>query len=237
MRKLFAAALLALVAVLAAGGVARAQESTQSSADAVTTSAQESTSTTVDLKESDRECLEKLEKGGTVDDCQKAPSPIIPAKNEFIWGTISFVVLFFLLWKFAWPGLKKGMDARSERIQNDIEQAETAKVEAETVLAEYRAQLADARNEAARILEEARQQADAVKRDQEQRLQTELAQLRERAAADVEAAKAQALADLRHDVAELAVGAAEVVVRHNLDRSSQQQLVDQYIDELASRRN
>jgi len=234
-RTLLAGVLLSLVAVLAVGGVAGAQSSESSSPEATTTA--EQTSTTADLKESDKECLEKLEGGGTVDDCQKAPSPIIPATNELIWGAISFAVLFFLLYKFAWPGLKKGMQSRTERIEGDLESAETAKSEAETVLAEYRAQLADARTEAARIIEEARQQADALKRDQEQRLQSDLAQQRERAAADVEAAKVQALADLRHDVALLAVGAAEVVVRNNLDHSAQQHLVDQYIDELVGRRN
>ena len=118
--------------------------------------------------------------GSKVDDCQKAPSPILPAKNELIWGTISFVVLFVLLWKFAWPGIKKGMDARTERIRDDLDAAEAAKTEAEHVLDDYQAQLADARNESARIIEEARQQADALRRDQEQRLQTELAEMRER---------------------------------------------------------
>jgi F-type H+-transporting ATPase subunit b len=226
---LLAGALLSLVAIVAFGGVASAE-------DQITVTVNGKTTEVTDTNA--KECItDHLSSGGTVDDCQKAPSPIIPAKNEFIWGAISFIVLFFLLWKFAWPGLKKGMEARTERIQGDIESAETAKAEAETVLADYRAQLADARSEGARIVEEARQQADALKRDQEQRLQTELAQMRERAAADVEAAKAQALADLRHDVASLAVGAAEVVVRNNLDASTQQRLVDQYIDELVNRRN
>jgi F-type H+-transporting ATPase subunit b len=183
------------------------------------------------------ECAELLAEGSNIDDCQKAPSPILPAKNELIWGTISFVVLFVLLWKFAWPGLKKGMDTRTERIRDDLASADTARNEAEQVLEEYRAQLQDARNESARIIEEARQQADALRRDQEQRLQTELAAMRERAAADVEAAKAQAVADLRREVTTLAVGAAEVVVQHNLDRSTQEQLVENYINQVANRNN
>ncbi len=123
-----------------------------------------------------------------IDDCQKAPSPILPAKNELIWGAISFVVLFGLLWKFACPGIKKGMDDRTERIRNDLDAADTAKAEADQVLADYRAQLADARNESARIIEEARQQADALtSRSGAAALQAELAEMRERAAADVEA--------------------------------------------------
>ena len=127
------------------------------------------------------------------------------------------------------------MEARTERIKDDLEGAESAKVEAQGVLDEYRAQLADAKTEAARIIEEARQQGDAVRREQEQRLQTELAAMRERAAADVEAAKAQAIADLRGEVASLAIGAAEVVVGRNLDRETQTQLVEQYIASVGNR--
>jgi F-type H+-transporting ATPase subunit b len=219
-RKLLAGLLLAVVATVAIGGRAMAQEPT-----------------TTTLKETNEECLKKLEAGKDVDDCQKAPSPITPAKNELIWGAISFAVLVFLLAKFAWPGIKKGLDDRSERIRKDLEEADQAKGDAQQVLDEYRAQLADARSEAGRIIEEARQQADALKRDQEQRLQTELAELRQRAAADVEAAKNQAIADLRSEVGRIAIGAAETVVQRNLDRTTQEQLVERYIADLTARSN
>ena len=185
----------------------------------------------------DGHCIEILVEGGSVDDCQEAPSPILPPANELIWGGISFVVLFALLTKFAYPGIKKGMADRTERVRSDLEGAEAAKADAQRVLDEYRAQLADAKTEAGRIIEEARQQADALKRDQAQRLQTELAEMRERAAADVEAAKVQAVADLRAEVASLAIGAAEVVVQHSLDAATQTQLVEQYIQSVASRSN
>jgi len=68
-------------------------------------------------------------------------------------------------------------------------------------------------------------------------VQTEIASMRERAAADVEGAKSQALADLRGEVADLAIGAAEVIVQRNLDHDTQVQLVEQYIESLASRSN
>ena len=183
------------------------------------------------------ECLHILEEGGEPDDCQEAPSPILPPINELIWGAISFFVLLFLLWKFAYPGIKQGMADRTARIRTDLESAEGAKADAQRVLDEYRAQLADAKAEAGRIIEEARQQADALKRDQAQRLQTELAEMRERAAADVDAAKTQAMADLRAEVASLAIGAAEVVIQRNLDAATQTQLVEQYIQSVGSRTN
>lgn len=184
--------------------------------------------------EAEEECIKTLEAGGKIDDCQEAPSPIFPATNELIWGVVAFVVLLFLLWKFAYPGIKKGMDDRSDRIRRSVEDAETAKAQSEATLEQYRAQLADAKNESARIVEEARQQADALKREREAALQAELASMRERAATDIEASKAQAVADLRAEVARLAIGAAEVVVQKNLDASTQTQLVENYIDQVGA---
>jgi F-type H+-transporting ATPase subunit b len=224
MRKLLVATVFAGGALFLMPGIASAQEPP--------------TATTVKLPAANEECIKLLENPNKkIDDCQKAPSPILPAKNELIWGSISFVVLLAALYKFAWPGLKAGLEARAERIRADLDAAETAKAEADHVLTDYKAQLADARNESARIIEEARQAADALRRDQEQRLQNELAQLRERAAADIESAKRQAIADLKDEVAELAIGAAEVIVQHNLDRDTQVGLVESYIEQVLSRSN
>ena len=95
-RLVLAATFLALVGTFAFAGVAGAQEAT----------------TTSEVKYADKEseeCAKLLEEGKTPDDCQEAPSPILPAANELIWGGISFVVLLLLLSKFAFPALKKGM--------------------------------------------------------------------------------------------------------------------------------
>jgi F-type H+-transporting ATPase subunit b len=129
------------------------------------------------------------------------------------------------------------MDARAERIRRTLDQAEEAKDEAQSILEQYRAQLADAKNESARIIEEARQAADHIKRDQEQRLQAELAETRQRAVADIEAAKIQAVSDLRGEVADLAIGAAETIVQRNLDSATQTQLVEDYINRVAAQRS
>jgi F-type H+-transporting ATPase subunit b len=182
----------------------------------------------------DVECIPILLEGGSVDECHEAPSPILPATDELVWGSLSFLVLLFLMWKFAFPAIKGGMNARTERIRNDLDAAESAKTEAAGVLDGYKAQLADAKAESARIIEEARQAADALKKDQEARLQTELAETRARAAADIEAAKAQATADLRGELATLAVGAASAVVNKNLDPAAQTQLIEDYINQVGT---
>ena len=96
-----------------------------------------------------------------------------------------------------------------------------------------KAQLADAKTEATRIVDEARDQADALKSDLQARAEADIAEMRERAAAEVEAGRRQAIGDLRSEVSEIALGAAERVVGASLDRGAQSALVDAYIDEVA----
>jgi F-type H+-transporting ATPase subunit b len=190
-----------------------------------------------EIGHAEEECIEILEGGGSIDDCQEAPNPLFPEVNEIIWGAVGFIVVFFFLARFGLPQVRRAMSERTEKIRGDIQAAEQQRSEADAVLAEYRAQLNDAKTEGGRIIEEARQAADQMKRDQEGRLQSELAELRSRAVADIDAAKAQAMSDLRGEVAALAVGAAEAIVQRNLDASTQTQLVEDYINQVAARRS
>lgn len=181
-------------------------------------------------------CVEEaVHAGQDPERCLEAPNPILPEPVEIIWGSASFLVLLVAMWKFALPAVQKGMVGRTERIRSDLVAAETAKTEAETVLTDYKAKLADARAESARIIEEARQTADGLKRDLQARAEADIAELRQRAAADVESARSQAIADLRSEVAVLALDAAEMVVQKNLDRPTQIELIENYINQVGSR--
>jgi F-type H+-transporting ATPase subunit b len=184
--------------------------------------------------EAAKQCYEKLIHGGTIDDCQKAPSPIAPAKNEVIWGSLAFVVLLGIMWKFALPQVRNMMEAREQRIREDLERADGAKNESEQVLEQYRAQLADARNEASRILEDARQAADQMRRDLIARAESEAADLRTRASQDISLATERAQRELQDRVGNLAIDLAEVIVKQNLDRNAQQQLIENYINEVGA---
>jgi F-type H+-transporting ATPase subunit b len=180
------------------------------------------------------ECIAKLEKGGVPDDCQKAPSTILPATNELVWGIISFVVLFGALGKFAYPAIKKGMEARTDKIRNNLDEAERVRTEAQTILDDYQRQLADARNESNRIIEEARQTADQLRQDLMQRAETEAAELRQRTTEDLAAAQERMLNELRSQVRDLAIGAAEKVIERNLDRDTNLALIDNFIEQVGA---
>jgi F-type H+-transporting ATPase subunit b len=184
--------------------------------------------------EAAEQCYEKLHDGGKIDDCQKAPSPLKPATNEVIWGTAAFLVLLVAMWKFGVPAVKNMEKAREDRIRNDLEGAEKARTDAEAEKAQYAAQIADARGEAGRIIEEARQSAETVRRDLITRAETEAAEIRDRAQADISTQQERAMAELRTDVTQLSIDLAERIVEHNLDRDTQQRLVDSFINQVGS---
>ena len=221
MRKALLAVVVAFAVVLPLGGTAFAQ-ATQT--------------TTKKPPKASEECIKKLEGGGTIDDCQKSPSPILPATNELIWGAIAFTALFFLLAKFAYPPLKQSMDERAEKIRGSIDEAERARGEAQQILDQYQRQLADAKSEAGRIIEEARQAADKLRQDLKKQAETEVAELRGRAQEDIQAQVERAMADLHARVAELSIELAEKVVERNIDRETNLQLIENYINQVGTSR-
>lgn len=214
-RRLIVASLIAFATVGATVGVAHA--ATPQYADKFT-----------------KECAAKLAEGQSVDACQTSPSPLKPDNSELVWGTISFAILCVLFVKFGYPAVVKTMKAREGRIKDDLEQAEGAKGEAENVLTEYRAQLADARSEAGRIIDEARQAADQVRRDLIARAEADAADLRTRAQEDIRLAGERAMADLRGRVSDLSIELAEKIVERNLDRDTQLALIENYINSVGS---
>jgi F-type H+-transporting ATPase subunit b len=185
--------------------------------------------------EAARQCFEKLAKGGdvTADDCQKAPSPLLPGINEVIWGTAAFIVLLGVMWKFGVPAVKNMEKAREDRIRNDLEGAEKAKSEAEAEKEQYLAQIAGAKDEAGRLIEEARVAAESVRADLIARAETEANEIRARAQADIVNQRNQAMTQLRTDVATLSIDLAGRIVERNLDSDTNRQLVDSFIDQVS----
>lgn len=187
-----------------------------------------------EIGHAEHECIEILEGGGKVNDCHEAPSPILPETNEIIYGGSAFLVLLLVMSKFAYPAIKKGMDARTERIRTEIDEADKLKAEAAATLAQHQASVADAKNEANRIIEEARTAAEAVRTDILARAEAEANEVKAKGREDVEAGKARAIAELQSQVGDLTIALAEKVVEKSLDDATNRQLIDNYISNLGN---
>lgn len=158
----------------------------------------------------------------------------IPETDELIWGSIAFLVLVFLLTKFVFPRLRKGLEERTKRIQGQLEEAERTKREADLVLEQYRAQLSEARAEVGKIIEEGKRTAEAMRAEIVARAEREAAGIVQRAQVDVGAEKGRAMQELRSTLADLSIQIASRVVEKELSTSeAHRALVDRAITELS----
>lgn len=168
----------------------------------------------------------------SVDEGSSGIDLLLPAPEELIAGIIAFAIVFIVVWKFAVPTFKQVLEDRQAAVTSQLESAEKAKLEAESLLVDYRSQLAAANGEAANILQEARDAGEVVKADIIARAQSEADQIKARATDEVASERSRIAGDIRRQVAALSLDVAERVVGSSIDVSSQKSLVDQYIDEL-----
>jgi F-type H+-transporting ATPase subunit b len=152
-----------------------------------------------------------------------------------IWPTIlAFLVLFFLLYKFALPAINGMLDARAARVRESLERAEETKVEAERLLTEYKQQMADARGEAAKVIEQGRKVADAMKDEIVAKANEQAAAVVAKAHEAMAAEKKAAIAELQAEVAELSVAVAGKVIGQQLTAADHAALIDRFMAEAGS---
>lgn len=157
---------------------------------------------------------------------------LLPPTSELIAGIIAFTVVFFFMWKWAWPAINRSLENRQQAIGGQLKEAEATKVEAQSLLDDYRSQLAEAKGEANRIVEEARARAETVRSDLVAKAETEANQIVAKAREDAANEKARALQEARREVADLSIDLAEKVVGENLDREAQHGLIERYLADL-----
>ena len=149
-----------------------------------------------------------------------------------VWLALAFLILLALLGKFAWGPITAALAERESTIEESMTRAERALAEAKKLQADNEAARREAEGQAQAILREAREQATAQRDADVARTKAEIARMQESAQADIENQKQQALAELRSEVAALAVGAAEKILRREIDAEAQRGLVDQFIADL-----
>lgn len=161
------------------------------------------------------------------------PNPLVPALYDIIWGTLCFVILFALFWKYVLPQLQVALNERTAGIEDKLAKAEQDRAEAETLLADYKQQLSEARSEAARIRTEAQADRKSIVDEARTEAQTAANQVMERSQAQMRAELSQARAELSRDVGRLAVDLAGRVVGENLsDTDRTRATVDRFIADL-----
>jgi len=162
-----------------------------------------------------------------------APSPLAVSLPELIIGTISFLIVFAVLYKVLFPRIQKTLEERTEAIEGGIQKADEAQKEAEQTLEQYKAQLAEARHEASRLRQDAQEQGAQILADLRAQGEAERQRLVAAAHEQIEADRVQAIAALRAEVGALAIELASRVVGESLDEDARQRrVVDRFLAEL-----
>ncbi len=152
--------------------------------------------------------------------------------GDFILIAGSFLLLIFLVKKYAWGNITSVLDERAEKISSDIDGAEEARKKAEELASKREAELAGSRTEAKTIIENAKETAEKSKADILAEAKLEAGRLKEKANQEIAQNKAEALQSVKGEVADLTVSLAGKIISQNLDGHAHKELIDQYIDQL-----
>jgi F-type H+-transporting ATPase subunit b len=157
---------------------------------------------------------------------------ITPNVGIMIWTIVVFVISLLVLRKWVYPVIGEALDKRAKAIAGDIDAAEQTRKQADELLVEYRERLKEARAQSEEIVQRARQTAESHEHESRDRGQEILAEAAKRAERDIDAATKRALDDIRREVADLTIMAAEKVTRKSLDDADQRRLVEEALGEL-----
>jgi F-type H+-transporting ATPase subunit b len=157
---------------------------------------------------------------------------ITPNVGLMIWTIVVFLISLYILRRWVFPRIGAALDTRANAISSEIDTAAELRKQAEKVLEEYRERLKEARAQSEEIVQRARQTAEAHEREAKEHGNELLTEAQHRAEREIEVATKRALDDLRREVADLTVMAAEKVTRKALSDADQRRLVEEALAEL-----
>ncbi|HXT66224.1 MAG TPA: F0F1 ATP synthase subunit B [Nitrospiraceae bacterium] len=149
------------------------------------------------------------------------------------WEVISFAILLFVLYKYAFPGILGALEEREKRIKDSLDQAEHHRSEAERKLKEYEAKLNSAAKDAEAILAAAKERAQRLMEENEQRMTTEAERIKGDATREIDHERRKAIQDIRSHTTDLALMVAEKVVQRSLNEADHRKFADEALEALS----
>jgi F-type H+-transporting ATPase subunit b len=149
-----------------------------------------------------------------------------------IWTVVSFIVLLYVLGRYAYKPMMFLVERREKQIRESLEEAEEAKRKAEAAASEREEILRKAQDEARKVVDGAKEAAEGQRKRILDETREDAARMMSQAEEEVKRERRQALAELTETVADLATDAAERIIRAELDKAKHLKLVDELIQEL-----
>ncbi|GBD88713.1 ATP synthase subunit b [bacterium BMS3Abin03] len=150
-----------------------------------------------------------------------------------IWTFVTFAALLIILKKVAWKPILMALDNREREIAESLSKAEQAKLDAQKILEENQASLAKAEDESKKIIEQSRIYAEKLKEQMMKESKEQAQRLIEDASAEIERRKDAAFDDLKNQIADISVRAAEKIMKESLDKEKNKRIVEKYLSEIS----
>lgn len=157
--------------------------------------------------------------------------------SEYFWITVSLIIFLVIAVKMGLTPTLAKLDARSERIRKELEEAQALREEAQKMLADHKRRQREALKDAEEIVEAARSEAKSLRDAAEHEIEGTIRRREQLAMDKIAQARKNAEAQLRQQAAELAVAAAGRLIASNLDESRQAALTDSSINEVGRKLN
>ncbi len=149
-----------------------------------------------------------------------------------IWTWLVFIVLFFLLRKYAWPPIVRLTEEREKLIGKQLKEAERVNTESKAALEEHKQLLAGAKDEAHKLINEAKGLAGKEREHLLAKARDEQQQILERAKREIGVERERAVAELRRTAVDLSLAAASKLIKQRLDSDADRKIVEEYLDTL-----
>lgn len=144
---------------------------------------------------------------------------------------INFLLVLGILYAFAYKPILRLMDQRADRIRESLEASERAREEAASSQEAIQAEIVEARREGQRLMDQARETVERYRGEEMDRARQEAEAFVERAKADIQRERDTAIDEVRINFGDLAITAAERVIRNSLDRQAHEELITQVLEE------
>ena len=152
------------------------------------------------------------------------------------WSTVSFGILLFLLYRYAFPVIFRLLEERERKIRDSLEDAERVRGEAQARLAQYEEKIKGAQQDVQNILEEARLKARKLVEDSQEKMEREAQRMMEEARTDIERERQQALREIQQATVDLTLTATERILERDLKDSDHRRFVAEVIQEINEER-
>lgn len=157
-----------------------------------------------------------------------------PDTGLMFWTLIIFIVLLFVLSKYAFGPLTKAVEDRERALQDALDKANADREAAAKLLQEHQAKIDAARDDAQKFIADSRGIAEKMRADMLEQTRKEQQDILERARRDIDSEKEKAIAQLRREAVDLALAGASKVVEQNLESAKNRQIVESYLSSIGT---